>query len=72
MATHHFIATQFRQGQRNGEIARTLDPERATIALFMLVEGLVSHVLVGHYTGEQALQAVDDHLATLFRAEELR
>ncbi|HEU4322464.1 MAG TPA: TetR family transcriptional regulator C-terminal domain-containing protein [Roseiflexaceae bacterium] len=66
-ATHKAIAMQIRRGQRNGDVEGSIDPERATIALFMLVEGLVSHVQVGHYTGDQALQALDDHLATLFR-----
>ncbi|MBD3886118.1 TetR family transcriptional regulator C-terminal domain-containing protein [Phormidium tenue FACHB-886] len=65
--THTFIATQIRQGQCTGEVEGSIDVERATMAIFMLVEGLVSHVQLGHYTGEQALQVIDDHLAGLFR-----
>jgi Na+-driven multidrug efflux pump len=31
-----------------------------------LLDGLVSHVMVGHYSGEEALAAVDVHLDRLF------
>jgi hypothetical protein len=65
--THAFIAAQLGRGQQMGEVATSLDVERATLALFMLVEGLVSHVQVEHYTGEQAMHAIDERLAELFR-----
>lgn len=68
MDTHRFIAAQICQGQYTGEVDDSIDPERATTAIFMLVEGLVSHVQVGHYTGEQAMQAIDDRLADVFRS----
>ena len=68
MNTHQFIAAQIRQAQHTGEIDDSLDSERVTRAIFMLVEGLVSHVLFGHYTGEQAMQTIDDHLAELFKS----
>ena len=64
-ASHEFIAERIRDGQRNGEIRAGLDPERETLSAFMLVEGLVSHVQFGHYSGERALRAVDDRLDEL-------
>jgi AcrR family transcriptional regulator len=68
MNTHIFIAAQLRQGQRTGEVEDSIDVDRATRAIFMLVEGLVSHVQIGHYTGEQAMQAIDDRLDEVFRS----
>jgi len=50
-----------------GELAPGIDPDRAAISLFALVDGLVSHVLIGHYTGDEALRAVDDALERVFR-----
>jgi TetR/AcrR family transcriptional regulator, transcriptional repressor of bet genes len=68
MSTHQVIAAHLREGQRTGEVKANIDLERATRSIFMLVEGLVSHVQVGHYTGEQAMQAIDDRLAEVFEA----
>lgn len=67
-ASHAFVVEQLRRAQHSGELANSRDPERVTIPLYGLVEGLVSQVQVGHYTGEQAMQAIDDQLEVLFGA----
>jgi hypothetical protein len=41
--------------------------DRETVALFALVDGLVSHVLLDHYTGDEALRAIDEQLDRLDR-----
>ena len=64
--THGFVAEQIRSAQEHGEVPPDLDPDREAVALVSLVDGLVSHLMVGHYTGEEALAAVDDHLDRLF------
>ena len=67
VTTHQNIAGLLRRAQAQDEITRDIDPDRETIALFALVDGLVSHVLLEHYTGEAALRAIDDQLDRLFR-----
>ena len=64
--THDFVAGQIRSAQRSGEVPSGVDPEREAVALVSLADGLVSHLMVGHYSGEEALAAVDDHLDRLF------
>lgn len=49
-----------------GELAPGVDPDRAAISLFALVDGLVSHVLIGHYNGDEALRAIDDAMKQVF------
>lgn len=64
--SHQFIAEQLRLAQKSGELSADLDPDGETVALLCLVDGLVSHVLTGHYSGEEALAAVDRQLDRLF------
>jgi hypothetical protein len=66
VATHQTIAGLLRKAQAQGEITRDIDVDRETVALFALVDGLVSHVLLDHYTGDEALRAIDDQLNRLF------
>lgn len=54
-------------GRGNDELIDGVDPEQATIAIFIPLEGLVSHVLVGDYAGEQVLCIIDDQMAMLFK-----
>lgn len=64
--THGLVAGQIRSAQEGGEVPDDLDPYREAVALVFLLDGLVSHVIVGHYSGEEALAAVEDHLDRLF------
>jgi AcrR family transcriptional regulator len=66
IGTHHRLAGIVRDAQTRGEIDPALDVDRETIALFAMVDGLVSHVLLDHYTGAEALHAIDDALGRLF------
>lgn len=64
--THELVAGQLRSAQMSGEISAELEPNREAMALISLVDGLVSHLMVGHYSGEQALAVIDDQLDRLF------
>jgi TetR/AcrR family transcriptional repressor of bet genes len=65
--THAMITGMLRQAEAAGTLALGVDPEREAIALFSQVDGLVSHVLLDHYTGDEALRTIDDHLDRVFR-----
>jgi AcrR family transcriptional regulator len=60
------IADQLRRGQRRGVVPLHLEPAREARTLLAFVDGLTVHVLVGHHTPEDAEQAIDDYLDTLF------
>ncbi|HEX6355048.1 TetR/AcrR family transcriptional regulator [Actinophytocola sp.] len=60
------IADQLRRGQRRGVVPLHLEPGREARTLLSFVDGLTAHVLVGHHTPEDAEQAFDDYLDTLF------
>lgn len=64
--THTVIAGLFAGAREHGELPPTIDPDAETVRAFALADGLVSHVLLGHYTGEQARDAIDDYLDELF------
>jgi len=64
--THDLMVGQLHRAQERGEVAVDVDVERAAIALVALIDGLVSHVMVGHYTTDEAMAAVDLHLDHLF------
>lgn len=64
--THYLFAEQLRAAQRSGELPAGLDPEQEARTSVAVVDGLVSHVLIGHYSPEQALATIDDHLDRLF------
>jgi len=66
--THRMIAGILADEQGKGRIPPETDVDREAISLFALVDGLVSHVLLEHYTGEEALRAIDDALDRVFRA----
>jgi AcrR family transcriptional regulator len=63
---HEFVAGQIRDGQRSGRTPPELDPERETVALLALVDGLATHVLVDNQAQAAALAAFDGHLRRLF------
>jgi AcrR family transcriptional regulator len=66
---HHNIAEMMRAAQERGELPADLDPDRETVSALSLTDGLVSHILMGHYSAETALRAIDDYLDGLFGAE---
>jgi AcrR family transcriptional regulator len=66
--SHAFIAVQIQLAQQRGDLPACLNPDRETVSALSLVDGLVSHVLFGHYSPGQATAAVEDHLDRLFSA----
>jgi TetR/AcrR family transcriptional repressor of bet genes len=64
--SHRFIADQIRLLQRDGLISGDRDPDCATAQALSLADGLVSHVLLGHYSAEEAQGTIDQFLAQLF------
>lgn len=66
VGSHRLIADQIRAGQQRGEITAERDVDREAVSALALADGLVSHLLMGHYTAEQALAAVDAALDRLF------
>lgn len=65
-ASHALFAGQIRDAQARGEIPAHRDPNREATAALALADGLVSHVLIGHYSPAAALSAIDDYLERLF------
>lgn len=63
---HAFVADQIRRGQRRGMVTVHLDAAREARTLLAVLDGLITHVLVGHHTAQDAEQALDDHLDDLF------
>jgi AcrR family transcriptional regulator len=63
---HTTIADQIRHGQRRGTAPLHLDPARETRTLLAVLDGLTTHVLVGHHSAQDARHALDDHLDRLF------
>ncbi|HEX3721446.1 MAG TPA: TetR/AcrR family transcriptional regulator [Nitrolancea sp.] len=67
--SHNYFAGVIRAAQERGEIAPERDPQREAVSVFALTDGLVSHILMGHYSNETALRALDDYLDHLFGTE---
>lgn len=63
---HEFVVGQLHLAQERGEVAIDTDVEREAVALVAQIDGLVSHVMIGHYTADEAMAAVDAHLDRLF------
>ncbi|HSR23541.1 MAG TPA: TetR family transcriptional regulator C-terminal domain-containing protein [Candidatus Eisenbacteria bacterium] len=63
---HDFVARRIRDGQRAGRTSPELDPDRETVVLLALVDGLAAHVLVEDEARTPALAAFDGHLRRLF------
>ena len=66
-ATHATIVGLLRHAAGTGELRPGVDIEAAATALFALTDGLVSHVLINHVTGDQALRAISDALGTFLK-----
>lgn len=62
------LVTELRRAQRAGSVRLDLDPRRAAGTLLAVVDGLTAHVLVGHRTPAEALEALEAHVDELFGA----
>lgn len=63
---HTLLDDQLRRAQRRGTVPVHLDPAREARTLLAVLDGLTTHVLVGHHTPHDAQHALDNHLDTLF------
>jgi transcriptional regulator BetI-like protein len=63
---HTYLATQLRRAQHRGMMPVRADPAREARTLLAVLDGLATHVLDGLRTAQDAQQALDDHLDTLF------
>jgi AcrR family transcriptional regulator len=61
-----FIADQIRAAQATTKTALRIDPAKAATGLMALVDGLGVHILGQHYSPEEAVAALDEHLDALF------
>ena len=64
--THATIEELLRRGQANGDVRPDIDVEKTAMELFAMADGLVSHVLLEHYTGDEALAVIDAALDRVF------
>lgn len=64
--SHQLFSGIIRSGQERGEIRTSIDPDAEAKRALGLVDGLVPHVLMGHYSEEEALAAIDSYLEELF------
>jgi len=67
-----FVSAELRRFQEAGESQVDLDPERETLTLLALLDGLTVQVLAGQYSAETALAVLDFHLDHLFAAASTR
>jgi AcrR family transcriptional regulator len=63
-----FIADQIRAAQAAGDTHAHIDPAHAAVGLLAVMEGLGVYLLGGHYPPNTALDALDAHLAMIFRS----
>ncbi|MCI2421189.1 TetR family transcriptional regulator C-terminal domain-containing protein [Saccharopolyspora sp. K220] len=61
-----WIAAELRAAQESGDLPADRNPEREAEALLALPDGLSVGLLLGHRTGEAAIEAIDYHLDRLF------
>ncbi|MFI7130593.1 TetR/AcrR family transcriptional regulator [Nonomuraea sp. NPDC050153] len=60
-----FYVDQIRAAQAVGQVAAHLDAEKEASVLFAFAQGLVQPALIGHYSPEAVVAAVDYHLDRL-------
>ncbi|WP_188988448.1 TetR/AcrR family transcriptional regulator [Saccharopolyspora thermophila] len=61
-----WVADELRRAQESGDLPPDRDVEKEAAALLLIPDGLSVGLLLGHRTGEQALEAIDYHLDRLF------
>ena len=67
-----FVAGEIHRAQEAGETQAGLDPERETLTLLALLDGLTVQVLAGQGSPEAALAVLEYHLDHLFPAASTR
>jgi hypothetical protein len=60
-----FYADQIRAAQAAGQVAAELDAAKEATILFTFAQGMVHPALIGHYSPEAVVAAVDYHLDRL-------
>jgi AcrR family transcriptional regulator len=63
--SHAYITAQLRWAIETGELSADRNPESEAVTVLSFADGLVSHVLVGHYSPETAIAAIDRYLERL-------
>ncbi|HLU34468.1 MAG TPA: TetR family transcriptional regulator C-terminal domain-containing protein [Thermomicrobiales bacterium] len=66
IGTHAAIVRLLREAETAGELRPGIDIEKAAMGLFATADGLVSHVLLRHYSGDAALGIIDSALDRVF------
>lgn len=64
--TQDLVAGQIRAAWEKGDVSPGLDPEQEALKLISLADGLVAHLMVGHCSGQEALDILDNQLDRLF------
>jgi hypothetical protein len=67
--SHEFIAGHISACIERGEIEPSRDHDLEAARGLALADGLASHILLGHYTEEQALSVLDAYLDDLFSTQ---
>lgn len=69
---HELIEGQLHVAQAIHEVSSEFETDREAMTLVAVTDGLVSHLLVGHYSADEALAVVEDHLDRIFSAHPAR
>lgn len=63
---HELIAGQLRTAQRESKVSARIDVDHEAATIVAVTDGLMSHLLVGHYTVDSAKAVVEEHLDRIF------
>jgi len=66
IGTHATIVRLLREAEEAGDLRPGVDIDEAAMGLFAVTDGLVSHVLLQHYTGDAALGVINSALDRVF------
>jgi DNA-binding transcriptional regulator YbjK len=61
-----FVAEKISTAQQNGDAATNLDPSREAGSLLAITDGLMTQILIGQTTADEALTLLDYHLDRIF------
>jgi AcrR family transcriptional regulator len=65
VASHDYLAGLLRWARETGELAGDRDVDAEARILLAFGDGLVSHMIVGHYEADDAVAAIDHYLGRL-------
>ena len=65
ISSHAYMAARLRAARESGELPPDRDPDHEAVILLSFIDGLTSHVLVGHYSPDRACAAIDAFLDRL-------